>query len=364
MSEIHNNISALGALIKRGQRVLLFRGQKSFDSFADYVFPWLNQAEIVQYSDFSTNPKADEVEQAFIQLEKEDYDLIVAIGGGSVLDFAKLFRFRYCTGISLADYFDKRGYSWQKQLPLIAVPTTAGTGAEATSFAVVYFDQEKKSLETQELLPEVAIIDYHFLLSQPKYLKAVTALDAFCQALEAYWSVNSTAASREYAARSIVLCRKYLSRYVNEGNEESCMSMAEASHLSGKAINIAKTTLSHALSYYITSHYNLPHGHAVALSISGLFQANLRVNQDNIQVGEDAESVRTRMGELLKLLEINAEQIPEYFNQLFAEIGIEYHLSKLNISNLYEVIHAVNPVRMKNNPLKLSQSEMAQLFIR
>lgn len=357
------DINALSNVLSEWSNILIFHGKKSFENISDIILPLLKDKQVVSYSNFSVNPQAEELNQAFAELGSGDYDAIVAIGGGSVIDFAKLFKFKYITSMSLEAYFDGEECQYYKQIPLIAIPTTAGTGAEATQFAVIYLSGQKKSLEDVNIMPDVAIIDYKFLTKLPRYLKACTAMDAFCQALESYWSVNANEQSMQYSKKAILLCRDYLVNFVNKGNAESCRFMAQAAHLSGCAINIAKTTVAHALSYYITSHYNIPHGHAVALSIRGLFEANLRATLYNIQAQQNINHVRNKMNNLLGLLEIDEVSVFKFFEDLMSDIGLEYQLSKLNIDDIDNIVNSINPERMKNNPVYFSSDELKSLFL-
>ena len=108
------------------------------------------------------------------KVDSLDYDLFIAIGGGSVIDFAKLCK-----------YFSKSDQT------LVAIPTTAGTGSESTLFATYYENGKKASVDDSSILPNYVILDYKLLIGSPKYLKACSAIDAYCQAIESYWSLNS-----------------------------------------------------------------------------------------------------------------------------------------------------------------------------
>ena len=227
---------------------------------------------------------------------------------------------------------------------MIAVPTTCGTGAESTQFAVLYVNGVKTSLDDKSILPDYAIVDSQFVEKNPKYLKACTAMDAYCQAIESYWAVKSTEESRKYAKRAIELCRDNIIEYVNGDDSKCAERMALASHLAGQAINISRTTASHALSYKITSDYGIPHGHAVALTIAKLFDKN------------------TQDGSFAELKECITDKPLDYFNDLFAKIGLEYNIEKLGITDIPSIVENVNIERLSNNPVKLSKEDITSFF--
>ncbi len=322
------------------KKPLVFTGKKSFEKIKPLIENELKKVKPKFYNDFSTNPKKEEVDLA-IEKIKSKYDVIIAIGGGSVIDFAKAFR-----------YYSKT------KTKLIAIPTTFGTGSEATQFAVIYIDNIKQSLDEKSILPEFAIIDSNFSKNTSKYLKASCAMDAYCQAIESFWAVKSTHLSRKYAKKAIELCRENIINYVNNEDEAAMENMAQASNLAGKAINISRTTASHALSYKITTDYGIPHGHAVALTIKNLIKKNFELkNELNDKRGK--EFLSNIFDELKNLLD---KDIDEYFNNLFKQIELEMDFEKLNIKDIEELAISVNLDRMKNNPLKLNQDDLLDLL--
>ena len=322
------------------KKPLVFTGKKSFEKIKPIIDEQFKKAKPKFYSDFSTNPKKEEIDLAIKKI-KSKYDVIIAIGGGSVIDFAKAFR-----------YYSKT------KLKLIAIPTTFGTGSEATQFAVIYIDNIKQSLDEKSILPEFVIIDANFSKNTSKYLKACCAMDAYCQAIESFWSVKSTDLSRKYAKKAIQLCRENIVDFVNTEDEKASLNMALASNLAGKAINISRTTASHALSYKITTKYGIPHGHAVALTIKNLIKKNFELNCE-INDTRGKEYLSGIFDELKNLFD---EDIDEYFNNLFKNIELEMNFEKLNIKDTKELAISANLDRMKNNPLKLSHDDLLDLF--
>ena len=357
-----NSIKKLNKILKREnvKKAIVFTGKSSFNLIKHIIDEELKNVETHYYSDFSTNPKANEVEDAITKLPK-DFDIIIAIGGGSVIDFAKLFKFVSDNKMSITDYFETKPTVTKKH-KLIAIPTTAGTGAEATKFAVVYVNGEKQSLDDISLLPDYAIVDSNFIIDVPKSIKASCAMDAFCQAIEAFWSVNSTKESDEFAQRAIELCEEYLVDYVNNSEELAAQKMAQASNFAGKAINIAKTTAAHALSYKITTAYNVAHGAAVCCSIAKLAKMNYMATEKDIIDPRGYAYVQEKMLKLAKFLKIKPDEFESYLTEIIEKLGIKYKLSEIGVKNIEEITQSVNINRLKNNPVKLQEEDLKRLF--
>ena len=275
---------------------LVFTGKKSFEKIRPIVEEYLNFP--FYYNDFSTNPKLEEIEKG-VETISINPKTIIAIGGGSVIDFAKVYK-----------------YKTKLNVPLIAIPTTCGTGSEATQFAVYYKEGKKQSLDSPEVLPNVAIVDSQFVENNPTYLKACTALDAYCQAIESYFACKSTEKSRQYAMEAIKLCRDNLVKYVNSNEKTYSLNMSKASNLSGKAINISRTTK--------------------------VMEYNKNVDEKSINDKRGVAFVRERMDEIYSTIGIlNAN---DYFQDLFYKVGIEYK----EYPSEY-----IDPERLKNNPRKI-----------
>lgn len=319
-----NSIQNLSKLAKG--KVLLFTQKDIYQLFK----ATLNLQKCELYTQISENPKRDEIQKAQDEFTDEKFDIIVAFGGGSVIDFAKAFRF----------------YT-KKAIPLIAIPTTAGTGSQATQFAVVYVDGIKTSLDNPSLLPDHVIVDSQFVEKAPRYLKACCAMDAFCQAIESFWAIKATKESQQYSLGAIQLCHTFLKEAVNTSNPKANEKMTLAAHLAGKAINISRTTAAHALSYKITSKYGIPHGHAVALTISKLFLENMPY---------------CNLLPILDILKIHPKDVKTYFHTLMRDIQLEDRPQKMGISDLNEIVDSVNIERLSNNPKKLDKNCLLRLL--
>ena len=216
----------------------------AFDSFGIEL-----PCEFVRFSDYASNPLYEQASAGAKILERNKCDFIVAIGGGSSIDIAKCVK-----------------YINHAYIPIMAVPTTSGTGSEATHFAAIYKEGEKHSVADEKLLPDYVILQPDTLKTLPLYQKKCTMLDALCQAIESWWSKKATPESVGYSRKSIKLILDNMESYLKnkyEGNK----NMLTASNLAGKAINITTTTAPHAMSYKLTTLYGLPHGHAAAICL-------------------------------------------------------------------------------------------------
>ncbi len=333
----HLHLESLKSILQetRVKKALVFTGTRTFALYRELLLPYLS-CDFDVCDQFEVNPKKLQVDEMIAQYQSDDYQIIIAFGGGSAIDFAKLYK-----------HFSRA------KLPLIAIPTTAGTGSEATQFAVYYVDGEKQSLDEASVLPEYSILDARLLLKAPAYLKACSAIDAYCQAIESYWAVQSTDESKQYAAKAILLAKDYIVPFVNTQNEEACQKMALASNFAGKAINTSRTTAAHALSYKITSLYGLPHGHAVALSMADLFEANLHCDEQSCQDARGADYVKSTVKQISDLLKI--DNFRAYWNNLLAELGLSKDFTHLGITDKESLIQGVNQDRLKNNPKILTK---------
>ena len=231
---------------------------------------------LTEFSDFSPNPKYESVVAGIETYRQHHCNMIIAAGGGSAMDVAKcikLFAFMNLAENCLTQEIVAN------DIPLLAIPTTAGTGSEATRFAVIYYQGNKQSVNHTSCIPEYVLMDPELLATLPMYQRKATMLDALCHAVESFWSVNATEESQKYAAEAIQLVLKEEEAYLAnmpEGNEQ----MLLAANLAGKAINLTQTTAGHAMAYKLTTLYGLAHGHAVALCVERLWPYMVRHTED------------------------------------------------------------------------------------
>jgi alcohol dehydrogenase class IV len=352
----------------RAKKILLVTGKQSYicSNAKGQIDEILNNAYTEQFNQFEVNPKLDDVYIGVRLLKNTKFNLIIAIGGGSVIDMAKLINILGAQeNNDLVKYINGNILITEKGLPLIAIPTTAGTGSEATHFSVVYVDSVKHSLAHQFMLPDYAIVDAELSYSLPSYITAASGIDALSQAVESYWSVKSTQESKKFASEAIVLILEVLQSAV-VGDKKSRIIMSKAAHLAGKAINITTTTAPHAISYPITTFHGLAHGHAVGLTLGAFFEINSSVDKTNVADPRGVEFVTRAMEELFGLFgKQSARGCNKMWRQLMRDIGLDTNLEKIGIVSNFDVdriIKNVNLLRMENNPVKISKTILVDLF--
>lgn len=299
--------------ILKGRRIFLVcRG--SFDRLD--LAPYINALDPVRFSGFTPNPKMEEVMDGVEVFKASGCDTILAVGGGSPIDVAKCIK----------------KYS-ESDAPIIAIPTTSGTGSESTHFAVVYENGNKLSVAAPDLLPDIVILEPSTLRNVPEYTRKATMLDALCHAIESHWAKKATPESKDYAEKAIELILKYKDAYL-ANEEEGNRGMMEAANLAGQAINISTTTAAHAMCYKITSMYGFQHGHAAAICLP----------------------------EVWKYINDNSGITREEFVGIITDLGMEYPVSSDPEADIEILADSVNLQRLSNNPVMFDRDQLAAMY--
>ncbi len=312
--------------------------------------------QIVGFSDFLPNPQYESVVKGVNAFNENRCDAILAVGGGSAIDVAKC--------IKLFAYMDReKNYLEQpfaaNAIPLIAVPTTAGTGSEATRYAVIYYNGEKQSVTHDSIVPGTVILDPGVLRTLPEYQRKATMLDALCHSVESWWSVNSTEESRGYSEQAVKDILRYKDGYL-ANEDDGNAGMLLAAHTAGKAINITQTTAGHAMCYKLTSLYGIAHGHAAALCVAKLWPYMLEHLEDCIYPGGQADLERI-LADLARAFGCEkAEEAPVRFQELLDSLGLSIPEAREKEYDL--LVSSVNPVRLKNFPISLSSEAIRDLY--
>lgn len=317
--------------------------------------------EHIVFSNFSPNPNYEDIVPAVELFKTEGCDLIVAAGGGSAIDVAKCIKL-YAPLDPNKNYLEQTAN--ESKIPLIAIPTTAGTGSESTRYSVIYYKGEKQSVHHASIVPDVAILLPEVLATLPIYQKKCTVLDALCQAIESYWSVYSTDESKRLADEAIRLIWQNIEDYVLSAapSSETLEKIMLGSCLAGQAINITATTAPHAMSYKLTTTYGLPHGHSVGISLP-------RVWRYMLDHGEKCTDKRGYDYLLSTFDEIAAAMGFESAEAALA--GYEDLLKRIEISGpvatdreveVARLAGAVNVERLGNNPVALDIEALKQLY--
>jgi alcohol dehydrogenase class IV len=363
LSRITGVLDSIGAA-----NILLVTGRRSYsDSGARSVLDQLLRPYVVtRFREFGGDRNPDEIERGAELLRHGSFDVVLAVGGGTVMDTAKLISILAANEGDVRKYIRRQSPLEKKGLPLIAVPTTSGSGSESTHFAVVFMDRLKYSVAHQYMLPDYCIIDPSLTMSLPARVTAVTGLDALAQAVESYWSINSTDQSRGYSERALRLAAGHLKDAVQKPDRRSREAMAEAAHLAGKAINIAKTTAAHAVSYYFTVFHGVPHGHAVGLTLGSFIMFNSMVGAEDVADTRGLDHVRDSIGNLLGILGAGSgEEAALVIENLMQAIGLETDIRKMGLKGKEEVdrlVESINVERLRNNPRRVEPHDIPAII--
>jgi len=264
------------------------------------------------------NPSTETVYRGAEEGRRRNCNLIVALGGGSAMDAAKSIAFLLKNNARLEDNFAPKEV--EEALPVIAIPSTCGTGSEVTKYAVITSLKKKRKevLLGNPLIPSVALIDADLLNNLSKELTAYTGFDALSHAFEAYLSKESTPFSDVFALESMsIIIRRIVE--AAEGLPEAKENMLYASMLAGIAINCAGTIAVHAMGYYLTNYHDVHHGLANGVLLPYVLQFELEKNCGKL---EDAA---------VKLGLENGRRLVEKVESIADETGIPRSIMELGV---------------------------------
>lgn len=310
---------------------------------------------IIRFSDFSPNPDYSSVVKGTVVYNENKCTAIIAVGGGSAMDVAKCIKLFYSMDTS-------RCFLEQNIEPnsteLFAVPTTAGTGSEATRYAVIYYNGVKQSVTHNSCIPQTVLFDPTVLTSLNDYHRKASMLDALCHSLESFWSVNSNAQSIKYSTEAIKMILHNADAYLTndpEGNK----NMMYAAYLAGKAINITQTTAGHALCYKLTGLYGIAHGFAAAICTEQLWFYMLE-NCDKCSDVRGEGYLRKIFREIAETFGCNSPY--EAACKFSAFVGRLFTNAVICEEDVDELVYSVNLVRLKNNPVTLDKGAIRSIY--
>lgn len=244
------------------------------DKAADYLKETGMQVDI--FTDVEANPSVTTVEKATEAFKETGADFIVALGGGSPMDVAKAVGVTAKFGGSITEYEGAHKVPG-KIIPLIAIPTTAGTGSEVTAFSVItdHSRDYKLTVFSYELLPSYAILDPELLTSAPASVAAACGIDAFIHAEEAYVSTAASPFSDAMAEKAMELIGKNIRRFVARRTDiEAAEAMLTGSLFAGIAFSFARLGNVHAMSHPVSAFFDVPHGVANAVLLPVIAEYN------------------------------------------------------------------------------------------
>lgn len=366
LGSIHNLPTSVEAF--SANRIFLITGKTSFiASGADQILDkLLSGYQVCQFYTTSSSPTLPSILAGCNTVAEFDPDIIVAVGGGNVIDTAKSIRIGAVQKDSYEDIAAGLGNIRQRGIPLIAIPTTAGSGSEATHFAVVFIDNKKFSVAHDFVRPEIALIDPQLTFSMPPLQTAISGMDAFSQSMESLWSVNSTNRSRDLASEALRLAYHNIEEAVRYPSTGARVSMSRAANLAGKAIDITKTTGPHALSYCLTASLGIPHGQAVALSVGSFLDFNYAVTESDLNDPRGVCHVKNVVENIWNLLDVSSSaDACDAIRDLMKRLGLETRLSSYGVDTLVDcatITSQVNLQRLSNNPRLPTAQQLAAML--
>jgi alcohol dehydrogenase class IV len=359
-----------GAVMKRGKRALLLTGSSSIHNsgHGDEIISGLKAAKLLlDHEIIAHEPSPALIDRIVDQYRGSGVDVVVAVGGGSVMDAGKAVSAMIPVEGSIRDYLEGVGEKKHPgdKIPFITMPTTSGTGSEMTKNAVISEVGEKgfkKSLRHDNFIPELAIIDPEMMLSCPAGLTAAAGMDAFSQLLESYVSIQANPMTDALALQGLKQIKKYLLRTYLEGeqNIEARAGMALAAMFSGITLSHAGLGLVHGFASPLGGFYHIPHGVACGSLMAPVFARTI----DNLQENPDHPAIQKLLIVSKVFADFKYKQDMEYL-QAFKEKLI--HITKLlevpplsafglNEEGIQKVVEHTSH---KCHPVRLTPEQMA-----
>ena len=349
---------------KSYKKIFILSGNNSFalSGAKKYLLQILKNKKVKFFYKYSSIPIFEEMIEIIKEIRNFKPDLIFAIGGGSVIDYAKISNLVEPRE-NLKKMIKTYSYPFKKKFTKLAViPTTAGSGAEVTSNAVIYLDGIKYSFESDMLIPDNFFLIPEFVINAPNKIKASAGFDVVAQALESLVSKKSNDKSVSYANKSLKISIKSYISYLEKPDLKNAAEMLIASNLAGKAISISKTIVPHATSYPFAYIFNLSHGHAVSLFFENFFKYNF----DNLNKSETNFDIRKRYDLIFKLFKTkNISELNKKISLIKKKAKLEDDLFKLKINvkkNSESIIKGINLLRLTNNPVKINKKDILDII--
>lgn len=350
---------------KKFKKIFIITGENSFyKSKANLLIKFSKNKTLKFFFKKSKFPELPELYLILKEVNSFKPDIILSIGGGAVIDYSKIvsiFDYRFLKDLhkKLLKY---ENISKKKIYPLIALPTTAGAGAEVTSNAVIYIKGIKYSVENPLLIPNYYFLFPSLIIKNPKSLKSSAGFDAIAQSVESLISVKSNKTSVYYAKKSLELSLTNYLPFIKKPNIENSNKMLISSNLAGKAINISKTTAPHAVSYPFSSMFGVSHGHAVSLT----FEKFLLFNYLNLNRSLSSFNLNDRYKKIFELFKVkNINELCQKIKYIKYQANLSDSFTKLGI-NISEssdkILNQINTLRLKNNPVMLTKNDIRKIL--
>ena len=306
------------------------------------------------FSEIGENPNFDDCENVLTFCKDKDYDGVIALGGGSVMDLAKVVMAFLSTGkTNIVDLLEFKGV-YERSIPSIFLPTTHGTGSEVTMWGTVWDMKQKKkySISHLDLYPNIAILDGNLTLSLPMDVSITTTLDALSHSFESIWNKNANEKSTEYAIEAITIILSNVELLKQNHNDLNVRNkLLEASTKAGLAFSNTTTAAAHSISYPLTIRFGIPHGVASSLSLIPLLEIN-------------GEHIKEPLDKIYQTLDITIDELIQKIKAIPKGI-IPYTLSEWGIqeNDLPQLVEeSFTKGRMDNNIVDLTQDDVFDIL--
>lgn len=360
-------VGELGRFLSPRRPIVLVTGGASFavSGAEQPVLAALAGRQVRRVAGVVANPDLLALEGAFKKTADLDDPLVLAVGGGSVIDLAKLLSVVAAGDIEPAALVTTDTTSLPA-LDLIAIPTTSGSGAERTHFAVLYVDSVKHSIAAESMRPGVSIVDPALTHSMSPQLTASSGLDALAHAVESMWSVHSTVESRLLACTALQTIWPSLHDAVVRPTPELRRRMSIGATRAGAAIDQSQTTAPHALAYHLTATFGVPHGSAVALTLGAFIEFNGNATPADLVELRGMEHLQAVMAEIYAMLGVaDSAGARKAVTDLVRAVGATEHLDRLGLDDpavRAEWADAVNLQRLATNPRRVLPDDLSKLL--
>lgn len=316
-------------------------------------------------NDTPPEPTVDQVNAIFEAAREFECQMIIGIGGGSSMDAAKLVSLLLTNDVILRDLVKGKAEIKRRGVPTLMVPTTAGTGSEATPNAIVLVPEEelKVGIVSGKMVPDCVILDPIMTMNLPKHITANTGMDALCHAIECYISKKANPFSDTFALKAITLISRSIRTAYNDGHNLAAREdMLLGAMFGGISIATSSTTAVHALSYPLGGKYHIPHGLSNAILLPGVMKFNLDVCEEkfkDIAVAMELDLAGCTVREA-------AEKMIKNLDSMIEDLDVKCDLAAKGITEtvLDELIEAASKVTrlLDNNPKVVTKEDMRIIY--
>jgi alcohol dehydrogenase class IV len=362
-------VSELGSLLRsfHASKILIVTDR---GIVASGILKKCTDAILSEHIDFSLfdgvepNPTTNSVEKGLTLAKQESIHAIVAVGGGSSIDAAKAINALLANGGQIVDY---HGFNHVKKkgLPLIAIPTTAGSGSEMTSFMLISDSKTHQKIVCSDpkIIPDVAILDPTLTLSCPQAVTIESGLDALGSAIEAYVSKAANAYSEILALRATeIIASSIIKIYKEPSNLDGRSEMLIGANMSGLAVHLSYIGAAHSMANPLTKHFGIRHGIAVGMVFPYVMLFNIPSQPEKYKRVALALGVTLEKGEDDLIL---SRKGASKFRSLLDQLSLPNNLSKMGVKEdlIPTMAHeALEQLSIDYNPVKPDIQQMTDLF--